>query len=551
LKDTINEDREQLLLKLRQLEETMINAEESLKEMDALDPIVHQAVERIQTLRSERKLIVKEIVVAVDETKSSSMDSNDMRLLFDKMQEMQNEMNALRSQINILESTVQIHEITLQDHEVRLKKAEEEMKALNLTQDGMKAVLSSIQIQIQAHESRITTSEGDCARLGEELKQSVENVKSLTSRMNDLGLRQEDLQGVVSVLKSQVRSHEERMKFNESEVEEWSQRLKITNEEAKKLTECLEKMELRVDEAGKSNLLEELRERVISNERAIDEMLHRVGVHDLEIDSLTKQLREDGVTRGELLELVPIVNTLKTVIENQVPPPVAKSQRIEDPYKRSLYLSVVRELNATYLASSCVQTKIVKNSLSGGMGKLGKILTSMGGSIPMIGGGVRFLGMVLSEVDSLRQSDYVKRYSSVAVSTSEMDEISRAISLKLLDDSFDKTVLHRPESVLKEVFSVVLKLGEFVIEGVGGGKEGLVSVAMTEASGHVAEQLVEKHRFPSMSSMFNRKKTKSVPQKSCEDEKNTKHGEEEDQTELGESPWEDRGLLDHQQDLCR
>jgi hypothetical protein len=61
--------------------------------------------------------------------------------------------------------------------------------------------------------------------------------------------------------------------------------------------------------------------------------------------------------------------------------------------------------------------------------------------------------MVLSEVDTLRQKEFVERFSGVAVSAVEMDEISRGISSKLLDDddSFDKTVLRRPESLLKQI----------------------------------------------------------------------------------------------------
>jgi hypothetical protein len=94
---TINEDGERFFLKLRDLEESMITAEDSLKEMDALDPIVHEAAERMKTLKTERKLIVNEIVDAVNDTKKASVESIDLRLLFEKMQEMQNEVNSLRS----------------------------------------------------------------------------------------------------------------------------------------------------------------------------------------------------------------------------------------------------------------------------------------------------------------------------------------------------------------------------------------------------------------------------------------------------------------------
>jgi chromosome segregation ATPase len=246
-----------------------------------------------------------------------------------------------------------------------LKKAEKEMKSLNLTQDGMKAVLSSIQLQLQAHESRISMTEGDCTRLGSELNQSVENVKGLTNRLNDLGLRQDDLQGVVSVLKSQVGSHEEKLEFNKREIEEWSQHLKITNDEAKKLTESLEKMELRVDEVGKNSLLEELRDRVVSNERAIGEMLHLVGIQDLEIDSLTKQMQEDGVTRGELLELVPVVNTLKTVIENQVPPPYASTTAVNQRSK----ISCLGSTTTTAAASRCNRSNSFEDFVRGDLSK--------------------------------------------------------------------------------------------------------------------------------------------------------------------------------------
>jgi hypothetical protein len=72
-------------------------------------------------------------------------------------------------------------------------------------------------------------------------------------------------------------------------------------------------------------------------------MLSEVGVHGDDISSMkTMLLQEDGVTRGELRELVPFINTLKTIVANQMS--LEESQRIEDPYKASLFQSLRREL---------------------------------------------------------------------------------------------------------------------------------------------------------------------------------------------------------------
>jgi hypothetical protein len=285
-------------------------------------------------------------------------------------------------------------------------------------------------------------------RLATDLGQSIENAKLFASRLDELGLGQEDLEGVVSVLRGQLGEHQEKIAFTERAIDDWSRRLNLTHAETMKLTASLETMGLRIDGMGANPLLEDLCARLSATERAIDQMLSEVGVHGDDISSMkTMLLQEDGVTRGELRELVPFINTLKTIVANQMS--LEESQRIEDPYKASLFQSLRRELNATYLASTSVQSEILKSNLSGKMGKLGKILTAVGGSVPMIGGGVQFLGMVLSQVDSLEQSEYVKRYSRVARSVTEMDEIARSIAMQLLDDGFDKSVLDQPQSLLK------------------------------------------------------------------------------------------------------
>jgi hypothetical protein len=85
-----------------------------------------------------------------------------------------------------------------------------------------------------------------------------------------------------------------------------------------------------------------------------------------EISSMkTMLLKDDDLTRGDLRELVPFLNTLRTINANQMS--LEERQRIEDPYKASLFQSVRRELNATYLASSSVQSEILKSNLSGNL----------------------------------------------------------------------------------------------------------------------------------------------------------------------------------------
>jgi hypothetical protein len=118
-----------------------------------------------------------------------------------------------------------------------------------------------------------------------------------------------------------------------------------------------------------------------------------------------------------------------------------------------------RELNATYLASSCAQTNIIKNSLSGKMGKLGKILEAVGGSVPVIGGGVQFLGLVLSAVDENLQNQYVERFANIADSAMEMDRLGQGIAQRLVEDCFYREVLdNKRQSLVKQIFSKILKV---------------------------------------------------------------------------------------------
>jgi tetratricopeptide (TPR) repeat protein len=404
-----------------------------------------------------------------------------------------------------------LQENMLKDHEMRLTQTEfrsivledglrevqaqlkfiQESRRWNLDEGGVQAVLSAMKDQLAAHESRITLTEEGYSRLASALNQSKGEVKNFIEQLSELGLEQQDFTEMVSLLRSQVNSLQERISLTENNFEDYSREYNLTTTEFRKLFLALETMNLNQD-----SLLQNLSHRMSASESKIDGMLLALGVNENEISSLKMMLfqqeRElnDDMTRGDLRELVPYVNTLKMIIANQMA--LEECERISDPYKASLFQTLRRELNATYLASTSVQSEVLNSDLSGKLGKLGKILKAVGGSVPIIGGGVQFLGMVLSQADAMQKTEYVKRYSHIAGSAMEMDEIARNISWMLLDDTFHKSVLDRPRNLLRDIFSRVLNIGriffENVVEERGDLQAASVNVMMTEVSSRIAER---------------------------------------------------------------
>ncbi len=491
----LNEDREKLLLKLLDLEESIIQTENSLKKLDQKNPIIRKTADKFLRLKADRKQIVSDVIAGVDE--KILINSNEkMRLLFERMEKMQNLFNHLQNIVKIQER--------------RLRNIEQEMQTWNLTEEGFNKVLSTIQIQLTAHDRRITMNENDIEIVAMDLNQSCESVRSLSSCLNELGLCQDDFDRVISILKSEVRETQDQLKLTDREMKDWSIQLHLREAEMETLNECFDRLKVQIGEEGKNKLLEELVERVSANERAIDGMLSTLGIHENDMVELKEVMRENELTKGDLLELIPFVNTLKTIISHQkTTEDPAEMPLLQDLYKRSLFNTLRRELNGTYLASSCVKLDLVKNNMKGKMGKVGSILSSIAGSIPMIGGGIQFLGLVLSKVDEIHQSQYVERYCRVSMSAGDMDVISKAIALRLLEDDFDKSVLVDSESIWKEIIGKLFDVGVSLIEGENI-KAAVFDSMMTEGSELVAEKVVDvTKRFISRLNPF-RSKNKSA-----------------------------------------
>lgn len=101
----------------------------------------------------------------------------------------------------------------------------------------------------------------------------------------------------------------------------------------------------------------------------------------LKLKKLEKEMR---IMKTELAEH-------KQAIERLEPIALVMQTNIEtledikgDPYKNAFYHKFVQQLNAAYLASSVVQTNIVKSSSTGTLGKVAKIVTFVGKYIPMV-----------------------------------------------------------------------------------------------------------------------------------------------------------------------
>jgi tetratricopeptide (TPR) repeat protein len=506
---TLDEDREKLLLTLRDFEVTVITTSETLKRMNGRHTTVQRAIQTFNTLREERKDLVTAVVERVDEKnitiQSQAKRGTSVRLLVEQIE-------SIQSQVKNLITVVS-------DHETRLNKTEKEIQRWNLTEEGKREVMRAMKKQLSFHEQKILLSESQLLRLSEGLNQSEENMKVFVCGLSELGLNQRMMERVVSVIRNEVSHQTQLITVSDQERNEWQRKLQITEFQTQEFTKSLEEIHLCLTERGQAIFLKELQVQVELNERKLVEVMKSVGVCEEKINALRLEMQESGLTRGELSELLPFIETLKVLMTNQtlVSPdrhPWRSQMFSGNPYKKSFFDCLRRELNAAYMASSCAQTEIVKNSLSGKLGKLGKLLTSVSGSIPMIGTGVQFLGLVLSSVDSIKQTQYVERYSRIASSVIEMDLISRGIASRLVEDSFDKSFLNQPESLFKRIWTCVLNLGMCCLEsGVASAhiQSMITGVVMSEGSNMVAEKIVEKEKMFARAARFFLRKNKVHP----------------------------------------
>ena len=283
------------------------------------------------------------------------------------------------------------------------------------------------------------------------LEEHSVNIKKLTDDVNYLNTSQEGMEEVLSALQKQVEAQESRISFTEQELVQHAGELKLTEEQASNLTNELK--ELRIDQNGKDQILAKLQEQVNAHEEKLGEFATLLDLNQAEMSAMAKEFASDGFNKEDLNEILPFLGTLKTMINNQHLSEQQKEELMQitgDPYKNSFYEAMQHDLNATYLAAMTVQTDIVQNSKTGKLGTLGTILSTAVGFIPTLGGAVQFLGAVLSSVDKSQQTKMVKMFAQIAASSSDMDNISKDVAKLLVQDNFDKSVLDNNSSNMSE-----------------------------------------------------------------------------------------------------
>ncbi|WHA07708.1 NACHT domain-containing protein (plasmid) [Candidatus Megaera polyxenophila] len=104
---------------------------------------------------------------------------------------------------------------------------------------------------------------------------------------------------------------------------------------------------------------------------------------------------------------------------------------LSSPYQFAFYRSLCVQLNAMYLASSVINSKMVASQSQGAVGKIGGALSSISAHIPLVGVGVQLIGDIMKEVDKIKQEEGIKNYATIVTDSIEMAKFAKKLALRL------------------------------------------------------------------------------------------------------------------------
>ena len=135
---------------------------------------------------------------------------------------------------------------------------------------------------------------------------------------------------------------------------------------------------------------------------------------------------------------------------------------LHNPYKASFYDSLVKKLNAIYLASSVVQTDILSSQKTGIAGSIGNIIINLSSHIPMVGLAATAFGTALSKLDSLYQERMLERFFNLVRGPVEMDHLAKNIARILLQEpiAIDYHKLSKPASLMDRAVNIFIAITE-------------------------------------------------------------------------------------------
>ena len=131
------------------------------------------------------------------------------------------------------------------------------------------------------------------------------------------------------------------------------------------------------------------------------------------------------------------------------------NQISKDPYKYSMYKTIVLLTNSFYVAMSAISTGRIKDEGKGAMGVIGSLFNEVGNDFPIFGRAVKIVGTFFTAIDNVLAQKKIQNFKNFALSSVEMAKISDKIARKLVKSELNNIKKPASENILSLVESAL------------------------------------------------------------------------------------------------
>lgn len=362
-------------------------------------------------------------------------------------------------------------------------------EVVNIASNNLKCELSNLDSQVKDHTTSINT-------LDSQVKDHTTSINTLNGQVKDhntkiakienlIELYQNDNKKEIIKIQDEIKAQQSRIVELEERTKDFPELLKLA-EEYKEMQQRMDKFEINLKKQEKQLVeinFNQIKLDIEKNNRKIQEQenkintiqttnegnVERLDEHEKELIKLKLEAAENQRILESLEEFLmsdKVKQALQEFIELQEQQ--ARIYRLDEkPYQYGFYNHFVQQINAVYLASSVIQTDIVKCEQKGIVGKIGNAVKILSRYVPLVGIAVNIFGSLLVKLDSNMQHKMIKNFYDLAIGPVDIDNIAKKTALTLLPESsslslLDVSKLEEPDSFKDKLYNLL----EYVIENV-------------------------------------------------------------------------------------